>query len=133
MWRIKPFSQVGPIEFGQSRNSVRSKLNSDYRVFKKTPGENDTDAYDSLGIHVYYDDEDKVEFVEAFSPAEVEFEGIVLIGRNVDEVAADLGDRGYDAEQDEVGYNYDELGFGLTINDQEIEGVGFFRKGYYEA
>ena len=132
MWEIKPFAQVGPIEFGQLRNEVRSKLDSDYQVFKKTPGENDTDAYDSLGIHVYFDDDDQVEFVEAFSPAELEYEGIALIGRNVDEVVADLRARGYEAEKDDVGYNYDELGFGLTVNGDVIEGVGVFRKGYYE-
>ena len=132
MWEIEPFSKVGPIAFGQSRNEVRSALDSEYRAFKKAEGENDTDAYDSLGIHVYYDDDDHVEFVEAFSPAQLSFEGIALVGRNVGEVVAELGELGYDAEQDDVGYNYDDLGTGLTINGDEIEGVCVFKKGYYD-
>ena len=131
-WQIESFRSVGPVSFGQSRDDIRSELGSDFQTFKKAEGENDTDAYDSLGLHIYYDDHDHVEFIEAFSPAELSFEGVSLVGQKVVEIVSQLNARGYDGQQDDVGYNYDNIGIGLTINGDEIEGVGIFRKGYYD-
>ena len=131
-WHINSFNSVGPLKFGQSRADVRAALGPDFRVFRKTESENETDAYNSIGVHVYYDGAHKVEFIEAFSPAELEFNGIFLLGRHIDEVVGELASLGYDAVHDDVGYNFSQLGFGLTVNGDEIEGVGLYRSGYYD-
>lgn len=131
-WQIESFKSVGPISFGQSRDEIRNLLGSGFRSFKKTEGENDTDAYDSLGIHLYYDDDDRVEFVEAFSPADLSINGVSLVGRKTSDAINDLRALGYDSEQDDVGYNYDDIGVGLTVNGDAVEGVGVCKEGYYD-
>ncbi len=131
-WQIESFRSVGPISFGETREEIRNVLGTGFRSFRKTEGENETDAYDLLGVHVYYDDSDCAEFVELFTPAESTFAGVSLVGRKVADVVAELHELGYEGERDDVGYNYDLVGIGLTINDQVVDGVGVFREGYYD-
>lgn len=132
MWEITSFQSVGPLQLGQPRTAIRSLLGDGFHSFQKTPGENETDVYESLGLHLYYDDDDELELIEAFSPAEIEFEGVSLVGRNPNDVVEDLRANGYEGEQDDVGYNYDAIGIGLTVGGDVVEGVGVFRKGYYD-
>jgi hypothetical protein len=129
-WKITSFRSVGPVSFGQSRALVRSALGEKVRSFRKTEGENETDAYDGLGIHLYYDENDRLEFVEAFAAAVIEFQNIRLIGRNAEQVTRDMQSLGYEGVSDEVGYNYDEVGLGLTVDRGVVVGVAVFRKGY---
>ncbi len=131
-WHIESFRSVGPIVFGESRTSVRKVLGSDFRTFKKDLGGNETDAYDSLGAHIYYDDSGLVEFVELFAPSDALFQGVSLVGRKVKDIVADLKKLGHEGEQDDVGYIFDELGIGLTVNGKIVEGVGAFKEGYYD-
>ncbi len=131
-WRIKSFQSVGPLEFGQSRNETRTILGSGFQPFNKAGSGNQTDAYPSLGLHIYFDDEDRVEFIEAFSPADIDFNGISLLGKKAAEATNQLRALGYEGEQDDVGYQYESIGIGLTISGDQIEGVGIFRKGYYD-
>jgi hypothetical protein len=131
-WTIISFQSVGPISFGQSRSSVRSRLGEEFKSFRKAGGENETDAYDGLGIHLYYDDEDCLEFAELFAPAVVEFQDIRLIGRSIEELTSDMRMLGYEGVPDQAGYSYDEVGLGLTVNRGRVEGVAVFKNGYYD-
>ena len=131
-WQIDSFESVGPIAFGETRDTIRSVLGSGFRSFRKTQDENETDAYDSLGVHIYYDDSNCVEFVELFTPAEPSFESVSLVGQKAEDVVGKLRELGYEGDQDDVGYNYDGVGIGLTINGNVVEGVGVFREGYYD-
>jgi hypothetical protein len=100
--------------------------------FAKVEGAVPTDAYDDEGIHAYFDERDCLEFVEAFSPAMVVFDGVSLLGRHAAEVETELGDRGYTAEAGDVGPKYTALGIALTLDARDIvEGVGVFPPGYY--
>jgi hypothetical protein len=54
VWRIVAQSSVGPIDFGMSRQAVRVALAAPFTEFTKGEGEEPTDAFDTLGVHVYY-------------------------------------------------------------------------------
>jgi hypothetical protein len=66
MWTIEPFKSFGSLKFGTTRAENRKLLGEKFISFKKTPSStNLTDAYNSLSIHLYYDDNDQLKFVEA--------------------------------------------------------------------
>jgi|SRR5579864_1340719 len=129
---ISSFESVGSLRFGDLRQDIRKRLVGNYVTFKKDVGENDTDAYNELGLHLYYNKQDRLEFVEIFEPAQPQFRGILFIGRDVSDVSNDLKKLGFSTESDEVGLNCPEAGIGLTASDGIIEGVAVFRKGYYD-
>jgi hypothetical protein len=52
---INPYVGIGVVRFGMSRRQVRKALGGMVKEFKKTPkSESLTDAFDQLGIYVYY-------------------------------------------------------------------------------
>ena len=69
---ISPYKSCGPLEFGMSRTSVRHILGNDFEEFKKTPlSKTTTDAYDSINIHIFYDEHNllnAIEFWEGSNP-----------------------------------------------------------------
>ncbi len=134
MWDVQSFQAVGPLKFGQDRAMVRELLGDEFRAFSKGARENEADAYDSLGLHLYYNEHARLEFVEVFSPAQLAFAGVSLLDRSATEVVRDLQTLGHESEQDDVGYNYDQLGIGLTVRyeDTIVEGVAVFKEGYYD-
>ena len=69
---IVPFTSIGVLSFGDDRKTAREKLRSVYSTFAKDTAENETDSFDELGLHLYYDDTGILEFVEAFAPADVD-------------------------------------------------------------
>jgi hypothetical protein len=131
-WTIEPYKRVGPLTIGQERKTVRDVLGDDYETFAKAEGENLTDAYDGLGVHLYYADDDTLEFVEFFEPAEVDFQGKRLLGRPFAQIQNELAADGYTPRASDVGYEYDELGIAFTLGGDEVEGVAAYRRGYYD-
>jgi hypothetical protein len=105
-WMIEPFVGIGPLKFGMSRELVRAELGPDYQVFKKTPDSvNDTDAYDRISVHCYYDVQNKLDFIEIGydSVLSIEFKGVnffdvtVPILREHMKAAGHLGTMSHDA------------------------------------
>ena len=131
-WEIKPYQSVGPIQLGRHRKEIRQQLGPRFTSFAKDVGENETDAYDDLGIHLYYDDDNQIAMLEAFEPAALSLNGIALLGREFDEVGPHLVKRGYKGKPTDVGYQYDDAGIALTLNGSTLEGVAVCRKGSYE-
>jgi hypothetical protein len=129
---IVPFISYGRLCFGDTRHSIRERLGVHYQSFQKDVGENETDAYDGLGLHLYFDDEDRLEFVEAFEPASPLFRGIMLLSRGRDEFAAEVVAMGQSVTLDDYGLRCDGAGFALTAPNGIVEGVGIFRRGYYD-
>jgi hypothetical protein len=59
---------IGPVMIGLPMADLRGILGEPTRQFRKYPGSPKlTDAYEALGVHVYYDDADCVDFVESFA------------------------------------------------------------------
>jgi hypothetical protein len=129
---IIPFKSIGVLTFGDSRPVSRQKLTSKFSTFQKADGENETDSFDDLGLHLYYSDEGQLEFVEAFDPAEVVFRGIRFLGRDLNSIMSDMGSLGFSPTKADVGVNFETAGIALTAPSGVVEGVAAHRKGYYD-
>lgn len=129
---IVPFTSVGVLFFGDSRQIAREKVSSSFSTFEKVAGENETDSFDSIGIHVYYDDNSKIEFIETFDPANVSFRGISLMGKDLALVISDMEALGIPPEPSDVGIKFESVGIALTAPFGVVEGVAAYRKGYYK-
>src|SRR5262245_7451219 len=92
---ILPFKSIGGLHFGERRVDLRQRLGERFTSFKKDVGENETDAYDELGVHLYFDDDDSLEYVETFAPATPTLDGIKLVGRILEDVRKDLEEVGH--------------------------------------
>lgn len=82
-WAIVPWHSVGPLARGATRAEVRAVLGSPDASFRKGgDAPNDTDAFDEPGIHTYYDDDDRLDYVECHSFGSVDpmLDGAVLRG-----------------------------------------------------
>jgi hypothetical protein len=59
---------IGPLMIGMPMAHVRGQLGEPTKRFRKTPDSPRlTDAYVQLGVHVYYDGADCVEYMESFA------------------------------------------------------------------
>jgi len=131
--RIVPFLSIGDLRFGEFRENVRSRLGGKHQAFKKAGGLSETDAYDDLGFHLYYDTEERLEYVETFSPANATFEGIEMLGRSSEEVVEDLSKAGHSCSfMDSVSLNCDSAGITLYVPDSVVQAVGAYRQGYFD-
>ena len=128
---VKPFLGVGKVRFGETRQETRQTLGSQFSSFRKSPGANETDAFDELGLHVYYDSEDRVNFVEAFEPAPIRYEGILLLGRSLQSVDEDMRTLGCCPRPFDLGLDYETAGLSLFAPNDTIEGVGVFSRDYF--
>jgi hypothetical protein len=130
---VRPFEGLGDLRFGMSRADVRALLGPEFRSFKKTPlAKTLTDAYTQLGLHLYYDDQDRLEFIEAFQPCIPIFRGIELLGRP-EVVLEQLRKTGVGIpRRDSDGNFFDDLGFALYSPGDVVEGVSVYKKGYYD-
>ena len=130
---IVPFESVGELRFGDTRDLARRKLASPFTGFHKDVGEEPTDSFDGLGLHIYYDKAGLIEFVEAFTPAEITCCGVRFLGRFVDEIAADMRRLGHELQEGDVGPDFPTAGIALTASiDETVDGVAAHRAGYYD-
>lgn len=128
---IIPFSGLGDLRFGVSRATVHALLGNNFKSFRKSPySTNDTDAYDELGFHLYYDNDDQLEYIETYPPCNPMYDGVSLFGKDTKALLQELSEMGYYPVDDDEGYNFEQLGFGLYIPDEKIEAVSIYRKGY---
>jgi hypothetical protein len=130
---VIPFISIGLLTFGDSRQVAREKLASMFSTFAKVAGANETDAFDELGLHLYYDRAGQLEFVEAFAPANVVFRGVSFLGRDLESVTSDMKALGFDPTGTDVGIDFPDAGVALTAPSGIIEGAAAHRKGYYDS
>jgi hypothetical protein len=135
---LTPFEAVGPIKFGTSPDEVRTALNSPWNSFRKFPSEIiPTDAFDELGIHVYYTSNSQCEAIECFSPVLLTFRGKSLVGQPYQEVREWLISIDSDTVHGDTGIAANSFGIGLYTPDGNddpdaiIESVTLVDKGYY--
>jgi hypothetical protein len=141
---IRPHDGVGPLRLAMTRNECRAAFGGAYREFRKVPGDDrTTDAF--LGaVHVYYDDEDRAEYIEVSRMPGVRptFDGMaVLEVEPAAAVAVVARHAPFDEDDPELGYSYIfkplDLSLWRPVDDEnEPEGrtfmtVGVGRAGYY--
>lgn len=131
---IRSYESVGNLRFSDSRQTIRGLLGNRFESFYKGPVANIiTDSYDHLGLHLYFDKDDRLNFVEAFQPAKLTFHGIELLGRSIEEVDADLRAMGHIPEPlkaVDAGPTYLSAGIALTVDESVVEGVAVFGRNY---
>lgn len=130
---IVPFESVGSLRFGDLRSTIRERLGTPCTsFFKGSDSTMATDVYDDRCLHIYYDDADRLEFVEAFGTADVTFEGLQLLGRNIVAVQEDLVRAGFVTRFEQASLKVAEAGIALFAPGSVVESVACHRQGYYD-
>jgi hypothetical protein len=129
---ITPFCSVGVLAFGDIRKDARAKLNAKFSTFLKDMGENETDSFDDIGLHLYYDSEGRLEFVEGFEPVDITFRSISFVGRDVASIIRDMSAIGVSEIYSDAGVRFPAAGIALYAPSGVVEGVAAHRKGYYD-
>ncbi|MBP7516013.1 MAG: hypothetical protein KA791_15805 [Flavobacteriales bacterium] len=137
---FEPHLGIGPIRFGMNVNESRSVLGSGFAPFMKSPASvHPTDAYDALGMHIYYDTAGLCEAIELFPPAVVRLESFNLLALGYGALLAFCLSHDHDLIEDEVGFTSHVLGLGVYAPDGKedptslCESIIVFRQGYYSS
>ena len=137
IFQIKPFEGVGLVMLGMTRDEVRKTLSSKVEAFSKAGSEILTDAFDDLGVYVYYDSGYKCQAVELFSPAVPIFQGQHLLEKPFGHLEQWFKSLDPQAKFEDVGIKSDAVGFGIYAPfgkeepSQPAEAVIVFKQGYY--
>jgi hypothetical protein len=127
------------IEFGLTREQLWSMLGTPTSQFMKTEfAEQLTDEYRNIGMHVDYDNSGKCQAFELFPPANPVYQNYKLLGKRFSEVEKIFRDMGDDSIRvDEAGLISFKYGISIYVSsvseDEDVEGVLVFKKGYYEG
>jgi hypothetical protein len=145
MYKVIPLKAIGPILLGMSREESRSAMGIQPDTFRKADSATLTDAYDHQGFHVYFDKDERVEYIEVFpSRMPAMYKGVSVFETKADDLVAVISkDAQYDKDDPELGFSYvfPELELSLwrsmipeSEDDSEYEyfsSLGIGRKGYY--
>ncbi|WLR51926.1 hypothetical protein LC040_03165 [Bacillus tianshenii] len=135
---IVPYESIGPIKLGMPRDEIRSLLNSKVVEFEKSEfDKNTTDAFDELGMHVFYKEDDTCESVEVSEPALAVFDGMNLVGTSFKKAKELLQKYDKGLSIDGNGLISYQLGISLYLEDTDdeslpVEAVMVFERGYYD-
>jgi len=133
-WDIKPFTSVGPVTFGMSRDEVHRVLGQRFGTFYKVPGDNETDDYTTIGAHLCYTDYDTLEAVELFDPATATYDAVQFLGTPMQVVSMSMQERGRVFTGDDCQTECPAIGIALTLSmEGTVEGVLVYAKGYRDA
>jgi hypothetical protein len=134
-WIIRSHVGAGPLRFGMLADEVRRSLAAPATPFFK--GEEAIDAFDTLGVHVTYDDAGSCVAIELFSEADAVFAGCHLFHAPYQEVERRITSRdpavllqndGFVSLHEGVAARGDPDGTG-----QPATSVMVFRRGYYDG
>lgn len=133
---IMPYRRVGPISFGMTRTEVRETLAEIPETFIRDPDDpSPADAFQDLGIHIFYDAEDRCAAVE-FWRAQPTFRGHALLYERLTQVVSWLQKMDPRLAQNILGASSPKFGFALYTDGAAksdtatINGVLVFRRGY---
>jgi len=138
-WNVEILIGADGLKFGMSPSGIRSVVGAPVESFMKTPTSgHPTDAFDSEGLHVYYDKEGQCEAIEFFSPAKVLLNGTTLSGQPYEFLVKRLRSMDPTLEEEDDCITSHSLGIGAfasgSLDDPTVpvEGIIVFRKGYYD-
>jgi hypothetical protein len=136
---IQYYHGVLGLAFGMTPDQVRATLGDNFQSYQKAPtSEMPTDAFDSLGIHVFYKAPGHCEAIELFAPADPTLQGKPLIGQPFSVVRDRVQALDSSVEIDETGLISQKLGIGLyapfaaDAPEDPVESVIVFEQGYYD-
>jgi hypothetical protein len=130
-WIVSPLVGAGPLTFGITRSQARALLGDNFTVFRKgSTSTSETDAFDDLGVHLYYDDNQRLECIEIWGECSVFLSGISLLNVPVKDVLANLDAAQLPYHYDD-GYFIDNCGCALYAPSDIVKAVTVCRRGYY--
>jgi hypothetical protein len=149
IYEVIPFKGVGPVLLGMSREEVRTAMGIPTKSYRKTGARTLTDAYHRGGFQVFFDEHDRVEYIELSSPDDsftTVYKGKEVFQTKADDLVDLIAeDAPFDAEDPELGYTYTfsqlELGVWRPVipeDDNDPEGryfstIGIGKRGYFSG
>jgi len=147
-YMVKPMVGIGPVLLGMTRPESRHAMGQEPESFKKSPDACClTDAYHDGAFQVFFDGQDKVEYIELSGPSPgfaALYKGIDVHRSKATEVVALISkDSSFDQDDPELGYSYIFHSLQLSLwrpvvpeDDQDQEGqffatIGVGKHGYY--
>ena len=123
---IEPKQGVGPIRFGMKKDDVSHAFTYVYSsFFKSAERKVRADHIEVVGLIVHYDDDARVSYIEVTPPKHstvtLELWGQELTGASLKKAFDILRARSAVFSKDEYGYDFQELGVSLYIDDLESE------------
>jgi len=107
---VEPLVGVGPVRIGMSRQETRDALDAPVVSFKKGPSsESLVDAFLENAFQVFYDKDDRVEFIELSrnGPFTALYHGISVFDTTADELLEAVSrDTDSDKDRPEQGYSF---------------------------
>ena len=128
---IHPYQGIDDSLLDAGVDDVRRSIGGEFRRYKK--GVTDADQFLGKYIHAYYDSNGRCKAFEIYRPTEAVLFGFRITGSPFIEVFDWLRSKTNDVELINSGARSLALGIALFVpNDDLVEGVLVFRKGYWD-
>ena len=138
-YEIIPYIAFGDVKLGLYRKEVRRLIGNPSKSFKRNEfATSPTDMYESLGIMIDYDDDDRCETIETWDTVDVQLMGKKLLNSSYSDILSWFLAIDESIEEDDTGFTSYKYGIGMYAPDKEEEpnkpckGVIAFKKGYYD-
>ncbi|MFJ4605620.1 hypothetical protein [Pseudomonas atacamensis] len=132
MFDLSSRGDLGLIHAGMSREESRKALGGRFEAFYKVEDSTvPTDAYDDLGVHVYFDERYRVVGVEFLKWSELVWDNQKLVGENALVVRQFLAKRGEVLVFNNSGFSVTGVGLRFYVPDFE-EGDAIVEAVYVE-
>lgn len=137
-YEIEPYSGVGPIRLGMTRNEVHRVIAAERREAAHRGSDPPGDYFPHLGLFVDYRPPGVCDFVECGGPLALTFQGMTFLGQPYRTARAWFAARDPDLETDGAGLTSKRFGIALYAPgaekdpDDPVEGVAIFERGYYD-
>ncbi len=134
---VKPYEGVGPVRFGMSVDEVRRTVGKKVETYKKAaalfPDAHPVDAFDEVGMHVFYKPSGRCEAIMLFPPADPTFRNETLLEMTFIQLLTWFTSMDEDVKQDDVSFISFRFGISITESPEGlIEAVLVFDEpGYY--
>jgi hypothetical protein len=120
---------IAPFALGSTRDQIRALL-KDCELTTQ-PMELENGFYTQEGLVLGYTSDDRLEFIEVFSPSTAEFLGIALVNSPTDVTVVKLGELDLKPAFHAGCIRFDDIGLSLFAPGKRIESVSVYRDGYY--
>jgi len=126
---IGAISQNLSLEFGMKRDRVRSFFQLPPSI---KPVEPENDFYESEGLILGYNSDDKLEYIEIIKPSTAEFKKINFFVISLSDCLDKMKNLGFTASFEDGGYNFESIGLAFYCPHDILESVSLYQEGYYE-
>jgi hypothetical protein len=146
LYTIQPHQGLGPIQFGMRRAEVRTAMQRPVETFYKGGESPLVDAYLDSCLQVFYDEADRVEYIELSSngPLTAIYNDLDVFATAAEEVVQHITQHAaFDASDPELGYSYIFPDLDLSVwrphlpedgpDGQYFATIGIGKPGYYSS